>query len=178
MITRYTPNQEVGKIEDKIGFIIHGTQGNYGGAVKWLCTLPNNRNPVSYSSAHYVVSKGGEITKLAEEENITWHAGIVRNPTYRARLYLNRVGLIPKPFPTNDKNYTNPNKNFVGIECEWFTGERLTDPQLNAVVSIIKNSKIKNPIILSHSEVTDYKVDFGRDDNGMWNIQEILRRLR
>lgn len=172
-----TPNYESGNILDKIGFIIHGTQGKYKGAINWLCTPPNKRNPISYSSAHYVVSKKGEVTQLAAEKDITWHAGIVRNPTYRARLYLNRTGLIPKPLPINDKNYINPNKNFVGIECEWFTGEILTEEQIQAVTQIIKSSLIKNPIILSHSEVADYKVDFGRDAKGMWNIQEIIRRV-
>lgn len=178
MKTLYTPNITKGKIEDKIGFVIHGTLGAYNGAIEWLRTPPEKRNPISYSSAHYVVSKTGDITKLAEEADITWHAGTVRNPTYRARLNLPRNGIIPKPLPINDVNYKNPNTSFVGIECEWFQGERLTEAQIVAVCSIIKASKIKNPVILSHSEITDYKADFGRDEKGMWNVQEIIRRSK
>jgi len=174
MKIRYTPNKNVGRIEDKIGFVIHGTLGAYNGAIEWLCTPPEMRNPISYSSAHYVIKKDGEITKLAEEKDITWHAGIVRNPTYRARLYLPRNGIIPKPIPINNLNYKNPNTYFVGIECEWFQGEKLTDAQINAVVSIIKASQIKNPAILTHSEITDYKADFGVDPDGMINVQKII----
>jgi N-acetyl-anhydromuramyl-L-alanine amidase AmpD len=178
MKTIYTPNQNGGNIADKIGFVIHGTLGSYSGAINWLCTPPYKRNPISYSSAHYVISKTGETTKLAEEDAITWHAGIVRNPTYRARLYLPRNSFIPKPLPINNSSYKNPNNYFVGIECEWFEGERLTEAQIRAVVSIIKSSRIKNPIILSHSEITDYKADFGRSEAGMWNVQEIIRRSK
>lgn len=178
MKTLYTPNITKGNIADKIGFVIHGTLGAYEGAISWLRTPPEKRNPITYSSAHYVISKKGDITKLAEEADITWHAGIVRNPTYRARLYLPRNGVIPKPLPINNANYKNPNTYFVGIECEWFEGETLTEAQIQAVCSIIKASKIKNPVILTHSEITDYKADFGRDEKGMWNVQEIIRRLK
>lgn len=174
----YTPNRKIGYNTEKIGFVIHGTLGSYNGAVQWLRTIPKNRNPVSYSSAHYVVSKKGDITKLAEESDITWHAGIVRNPTYRARLHLPRNSIIPRPLPIDSAKYKNPNDYFIGIECEWFQGETLTEEQIVSVVSIIKASKIKNPVILSHSEITDYKADFGRDEKEMWNIQEIIRRAK
>lgn len=178
MRTIYTPNKSQGNIQDKIGFVIHGTLGSYSGAINWLITPPERRNPRTYSSAHYVISKGGDITKLAEENEITWHAGIVRNPTYRARLSLPRNSYIPKPLPINNASYKNPNTYFVGIECEWFEGERLTEAQIQSILSIIRSSRIKNPVILSHSEITDYKADFGRTDAGMWNVQEIIKRLK
>jgi N-acetyl-anhydromuramyl-L-alanine amidase AmpD len=156
----------------KIGYVLHGTQGSYAGAVNWLMTPANERPVLSYSSAHYVISKLGEVTQLATPEQVTWHAGNVVNPTWRARKYLPTKSGIPMLAP-----FKNPNDSFVGIECEWFTGEELTEAQYGAIINIIKSNNIANPIILSHSEICDYKQDFGRDAKGMFPVQEIIRRL-
>lgn len=157
----------------KIGFVLHGTQGSYAGAVNWLMTPANERPVLSYSSAHVVISKLGEITQLAKPEQVTWHAGIVRNPTWRARKYLPTLSGIPMVAP-----FKNPNDNFIGIECEWFTGDKITEAQYGSIVNYIKSVGIKDPVILSHSEICDYKPDFGRDANiGMFPIQEVIRRL-
>lgn len=158
----------------KIGFILHGTQGSYQGAINWLITKPERRPVMSYSSAHVVISKAGEITQLARPEQVTWHAGVVRNPTWRARKYLPTASGIPMVAP-----YKNPNDNFIGIELEWFTGDLVTEAQYGAVVNYIKSVGIKDPVILSHSEICDYKSDFGRDANvGMLPVQEVIRRLK
>ena len=156
----------------KIGFIIHGTAGNYEGAVNWLMTPAEKRPVLSYSSAHVVISKSGEITQLATPEQVTWHCGNISNPTWRARKYLPTKSGVPMLAP-----FKNPNDSFIGIECEWFVGDELTEAQYGAIINYIKNTNIKNPIILSHSEITDYKKDFGRDAKGMFVVQEIIRRL-
>lgn len=147
---RQTPNFDTKSIPDK-GFIIHGTLGNYQGAVEWLCTPANKRNPVSYSSAHYVVAKSGAVTQLADIKTRTWHAGVVSKPdTYAQQVLPKTLGV-----------YDNPNDHFIGIELEWFEGDVITIAQYNSVIDIIKKSGIINPIILTHSQVTSYKTDFG-----------------
>ena len=156
----------------KIGFIIHGTQGSYAGAVNWLMTPANDRPTLSYSSAHVVISKQGESTQLARPEQVTWHAGRISSPTWRARKYLPTKSGVPMVAP-----FKNPNDSFIGIECEWFVGDQLTEAQYGAIINYIKSTNIKNPVILSHSEVTDYKKDFGRDAKGMLPVEEITRRL-
>jgi N-acetyl-anhydromuramyl-L-alanine amidase AmpD len=168
---RQTPNVSNYNTK-KMGFIIHGTLGKYAGAVEWLCTKPEDRPTISYSSAHYVISKLGEVTQLATHEQVSWHAGTVANPTWRARKYLPTKTGIPMIAP-----FKNPNDSFIGIELEWFKGDKITEAQYGAVVNIIKSSGIDKPAVLSHSEVTDYKGDFGRDNAGMLPVQEILRRL-
>ena len=157
----------------KVGFILHGTVGAYNGAVEWLMTPPNKRPVISYSSAHYVISKLGEVTQLATNDQVTWHAGNVVNPTWRARKYLPTKSGVPMLAP-----FKNPNDSFIGIECEWFQGDVITEAQYGAIVNIIKSSGIKTPIILSHSEICDYKSDFGRDAKGMLPVQEIIRRIK
>ncbi len=156
----------------KIGFVLHGTLGNYEGACQWLITPPEKRPVISYSSAHYVISKLGEVTKLADIDKVTWHAGNVVNPTWRAKKYLPTKSGIPMLAP-----FKNPNDSFIGIECEWFQGDKITEAQYGAIINIIKSSGIDKPVILSHSEICDYKPDFGRDANGMLPVQEVLRRL-
>lgn len=172
MLTKITPNVSSYKTK-KIGFIIHGTLGSYNGAVNWLCTKPEDRPVLSYSSAHYVVSKLGEVTKLADELQVTWHAGVISNPTWRARKYMPTKSGIPLIAP-----FKNPNDSFVGIELEWFLGDKITEAQYGAIVNIVKSSDIKNPVILSHSEIAEYKKDFGRDAKGMLLIQEIIKKIK
>lgn len=153
----------------KIGYIIHGTLGKYEGAVEWLCTPPEKRPVLSYSSAHYVVAKDGRMVQLVADSDVSWHAGNVSNPTERAK------GLLPI---VNGK-FLNPNESFIGIELEWFVGDAITEKQFQVVTDIIKKGGIKNPILMCHKEVTDYKSDFQKSDGRIDSsvVQEIAKRL-
>lgn len=146
----------------KIGFIIHGTLGNYEGAVQWLCTPPESRPVVSYSSAHYVIAKDGRVSQLVQEKDVAWHAGNVSNPTEYAKKYL----------PIENGKILNPNESFIGIELEWFVNDAITEPQYQAISTLISGSGISNPVILCHKEVTDYKADFH-----LSLIEEVKKRL-
>lgn len=149
----------------KIGFIIHGTLGKYEGAVEWLCTPPEKRPVISYSSAHYVIAKDGRVSQLVDEKDVSWHAGNVTNPTRRAQSLL----------PLSNGKYLNPNESFIGIELEWLSPtDPITELQYQKVVEIIKNSGISNPVLLTHKEVTDYKSDFPVN---FGVVEEITRRL-
>lgn len=150
MEIKYTTNFTKGTIP-KIGFIIHGTLGNYDGAVNWLYQPCDSRAPLSYSSAHYVVAKDGRCTQLVKNEDVAWHAGVISNPDQYA------LKVLPK---TVFGTYKNPNESFIGIELEWFQGDKFTEAQITEVVRIIKESGIKDPILLTHKQVTDYKADF------------------
>ncbi len=48
--------------------VIHTVQGSYWGAISWF------QNPSANVSAHYVVSKGGEVTQMVENRYKAWHA--------------------------------------------------------------------------------------------------------
>ena len=163
---RQSPNFTPGKNEFKpIGFVIHGTAGAYEGAVDWLCTPPEKRVPVSYSSAHVVFAKDGRKIQLVKNSDISWHAGIVSNPTPDFK----------KTIPLG----ANPNSYYIGIENEWFVGEGLTEQQYANIVEYIISTGIKFPEIRLHSEITDYKADFktkdGKIDYSI--VNEIKRRL-
>jgi N-acetyl-anhydromuramyl-L-alanine amidase AmpD len=168
---RQTPNYTKGDGTPKIGFVIHGTAGNYDGAVDWLCTPPEKRNPISYSSAHAVFAKDGRVTQLVDNNDVSWHAGIMSNPTPEAK------AVLPKNLLRTIKN---PNLSFIGLELEWLgVGDTITEAQYANVVKYIFDSGIKDPIILCHSQITDYKSDFktaaGQIDLSITN--EIKRRI-
>jgi hypothetical protein len=146
----------------KIGYIIHGTLGNYDGAVQWLCTPPEKRPVVSYSSAHYVIAKDGRMTQLVQDSDVSWHAGNVSNPTQRA------ISLLP----VFAGKILNPNESFIGIELEWFVGDPITEAQFKCMSDIISKGGVQHPVILCHKEVTDYKSDFDTA-----TMTQILNRL-
>lgn len=49
--------------------VIHVAEGTYQGTISWF------QYPDAQASAHYVVSKTGEITAMVCDEDIAWHAG-------------------------------------------------------------------------------------------------------
>jgi len=145
----------------KIGFVIHGTLGKYEGAIDWLCTPPEKRPVLSYSSAHYVIAKDGRVTQLVDNADVSWHAGTISNPTRRAQSLL----------PMDKGRYLNPNESFIGIELEWLSPtDIVTENQYQTLIKVIKDSGIKNPIILCHKEIAEHKADFPNSKEIVDNI--------
>lgn len=143
-----SPNFTLGGIKP-IGFVIHGTIGAYDGAVNWLCTPSEKRNPISYSSAHFVIAKDGRAVQLVECTNQSWHAGTVSNPSVFAQSVL----------PKGPTGYKNPNESFIGIELEWFAGDDVTPAQYEKIMEIVEKVAIKNPIFIGHTDIASYKSD-------------------
>ena len=49
--------------------VLHSTEGGFAGAVSWLL------NRISRASAHFVVSRSGEMRQLVSVHRRAWHAG-------------------------------------------------------------------------------------------------------
>ena len=153
-----------------LGFVVHGTLGNFEGACTWLRTPASQRSDGTYSSAHFVIAKDGRINQLIDIKNRAWHAGTVSNPDKYAQSVLGKTIL---------GTYKNPNDSFIGIELEWFQGDLVTEQQYQAVVNIINQGTIKNPILLCHKQIASFKADFQNTD-GTINygvVDEIKKRL-
>jgi len=144
----YSPNFSIGKTQ-KIGFVLHGTLGNYEGAVRWLSMSKEQRGDGTESSAHYVIAKDGRCTQLVDQKQDAWHAGRVSNPSKYAQ------SVLPKSLGV----YKNPNASFIGIELEWFVGDTVTESQYQTCLEIIKNSGIKNPVLIGHTDIASFKSD-------------------
>lgn len=65
--TRLTPNRSARNGVKPRVIVLHSTEGAYDGAVSWLC------NSASQASAHVVVSKTGESTRLVPDAEKAWH---------------------------------------------------------------------------------------------------------
>lgn len=148
------------RVTKKLGFVLHGTLGNYGGSVDWLLF---NR-PEKPTSAHYVFAKDGRAIQLVKNEHVAYHCGTIQNPLPRAEQHLQKDPITGK--------YINPNEYLIGIEFEWFEGDTLTEAQYALLMQVVKDSGIHDPIFVDHHSVCDYKAD-----DMYFAVQEISNRL-
>ncbi len=112
--------------------VCHITEGSYEGACSWL------KNPNAQASAHFVVSRKGEITQLVDIRDTAWANGTSYTPS------------ITEKSTSTVVKYRNTNANFytVSIEHEGVyssTQGALTKEQEEATVFLIKHidSEIK-----------------------------------
>lgn len=94
-----TINHTVKASRNILGIVLHSMGGFQSGSIAWF------KNPQAQASAHFCISKSGEIVRTVEEKNIAWHAGIFDEP----------IAAWLKP---------NPNNVTIGIELE---DEKKTD---------------------------------------------------
>lgn len=132
-----SPNFREGRNGKKIITIVdHITAGLMPGCLNWLCS------PAAKASAHYLVTKAGEIYQLVKEGDTAWHAGFVNKPTWE--LY----------------DGTNPNSHTIGIEFECLQGGALTEPQYQAGLWLHKQlvTKYNIPVDTKHI-IGHYRID-------------------
>lgn len=134
IIQKKSPNQEEGRKGWKPDIIVcHITDGNFEGAVSWLC------NSASKASAHFVVSRKGEITQLVDLKNTGWANGTATNASDK-RYYGKSTLKSVRDRKTNANYYT------VSIETEGFsttTKGALTDIQKIAIIELIKHIRLE-----------------------------------
>lgn len=109
--------------------VSHITEGNYAGAVSWLC------NPQSQASSHFVVSKRGEITQLVPITESAWVNGTSTDISKNNHYSKSSLKLV------RDRK-TNANYYTIGIEHEGFSsqgGGKLTPEQFKATVWLHKH---------------------------------------
>jgi N-acetylmuramoyl-L-alanine amidase len=116
--------------------VIHHTEmSSSQAAIQRLC------DPLTKVSAHYVISKNGEVFQLVHESKRAWHAG---KSYWRGKEALN--------------------DNSIGIELDNDGKEKFTFPQMQSLLNlckgIIKRHSIKPCNIVGHSDIApDRKVD-------------------
>lgn len=129
-----SPNKYNGRngwIPDLI--VCHITEGNFEGAVSWLCKESTE------ASSHFVVAKDGRVVQLVPISDGSWCNG-TSNKVSDKRYYKNSTLDIVKERKTNANYYT------VTIEHEAFSKDNgaLTEEQTNATIELIKY--IKNEV--------------------------------
>ena len=137
VVWKPSPNFTKGRRGKKVIAIVnHITAGNYPGCLSWMC------NPKAQASAHYLVTKLGDIYQLVKDEDSSWHAGAVSKPNWR--LY----------------DGSNPNRYTIGIEHEALPGERLTEMQYQATLWLHKQLIARHGIPIDEDHIIGhYRID-------------------
>jgi N-acetylmuramoyl-L-alanine amidase len=89
--------------------VLHGTAGAFEGALRWL-TSPRSR-----VSAHFMVSRDGEVVQMVPVSDIAWHAG---RAYWHGERDINRIS--------------------IGIEMENLPGQDWTDAQLRKTADLCR----------------------------------------
>lgn len=153
---KQTPNIYKDRINKPEYIIIHAACGSYAGTVSWLT------NPNSEVSAHFVISKKGEITRLAKDNQSAWHCW----------------GLNTKSVGIEHEDATfikNPKtgKFFKVKDCtndgKWVTQE-LLDTSAQLVALLMKKHSISLDKVVGHDSLWIRKLNpkFAHQDPGVW----------
>ncbi len=130
IIWKPSPNFTKGRRGKKIIAIVnHITAGNYPGCLSWMC------NQKAQASAHYLVTKLGDIYQLVKDEDSSWHAGFANKPNWK--LY----------------DGSNPNYYTIGIEHECLSGGDLTEAQYQASLWLHKHLVKKHNISVDNNHI-------------------------
>lgn len=124
IIKKNSPNKMSRKGWKPDIIVSHITEGSYAGAVSWLC------NPKSGASAHFVVSKKGEITQLVDIREAAWCNGTSTDPKKNNHYSKSSLKIV------RDRK-TNANYYTISIEHEGFYKDgygALTPEQLEATI--------------------------------------------
>lgn len=149
------------------GIVIHSMVGTQAGSISWF------KNPDSDASAHYCISKSGEVVQCVLDEDFAWHAGNV------SAKYENMPFVLKDNW---DAGVKNPNFYTIGIELEdlgdvhW----NYPDKQMEALRDLIKflsgkyNIPLKRSHIIMHKEVDPARKS---DPIGNFSIDKLMIML-
>ena len=130
IIWKPSPNFTKGRRGKKIIAIVnHITAGSFPGCLNWM------RNPKAQASAHYLVTKLGDIYQLVKDEDSSWHAGFANKPNWK--FY----------------DGSNPNYYTIGIEHECLSGGDLTEAQYQASLWLHKHLVKKHNISVDNNHI-------------------------
>jgi N-acetylmuramoyl-L-alanine amidase len=115
--------------------VIHIIVGSQASADNWF------NNPAAQVSAHYSVSKRGEIHQYVDPEDTAFHAGIVVSPKW--------PGIEHKP----DGTFLNPNLYTLGIEHEGMPEDYWTAAMYDASSRLVRMLSDKYSIPLDPNHI-------------------------
>jgi len=105
-------------------------------------------------SYNYIIDQIGTIYEIVHYSNSAWHAGVIKSPTIKAKVFYGSL-----------KGSENPNRNSVGIAYVYPTDNRssLSDRMIDSTVRLLKAIGSQTAIrytadnIFAHVEVTSDK---------------------
>jgi len=105
-------------------------------------------------SYNYIIDSNGDVYELVHHSKSAWHAGVIKNPNLRSRVFYKTL-----------KGEDNPNRNSVGISYVYPEGDisLLNDKMIDSTVELIKEIGKETGVrynadnIFYHREVTSDK---------------------
>jgi N-acetylmuramoyl-L-alanine amidase len=135
--------------------VVHHTAGRFPGCAEWLC------NPASRVSAHYLITRAGEIFCLVPEYFAAWHAGRCH------WTYGNGI----KAWSAEIRNRS------IGLELEYYNSGDFTDTQMSATYKFCRDvlRRIEIPVenVLGHKEIAP-----GRKTDPAFDMDLFREKLR
>lgn len=119
-----------------VAIVTHIMEGSMAG------TMSHFNSPNSKASAHYGISKEGEIVQYVDEDDTAWHAGRVNKPTHPLVL---------------DRMPDSPNLYTIGIEHEGFTADEPTEKMIKASLWLMKDISSRHGFILSRRTLINHR---------------------
>ncbi len=119
--------------------VIHIIVGSQKNADDWF------NNPAAGVSAHFSVSKEGEIHQYVDPDDTAFHAGIVVSPTW--------AGIERRP----DGSFLNPNLYTLGIEHEGLPDDDWTDAMYDASSQLVRELANRYAIPLDANHVIHHR---------------------
>lgn len=115
--------------------VIHVTEGNAASVRSWF------NSPEARVSAHYMVTKAGEVVQFVDENDTAWHAGRVDHPT---------AEIV-------ERHGTNPNDWSIGIEHEGDGKHELAMAQRAASVELIRDICQRHQIPIDRTHIVGHR---------------------
>lgn len=130
-----SPNKSPRKNNQKPTWIVlHAMAGTYKGSIQWF------KNPTSKVSAHYLVSKEGEITCMVKPDLAAWHVKNFNSPS---------IGIEMEDVPTV-KGKANLKMNCL-TDPKWCTPTQL-DKVAELVATLMLRYKIPLERVIAHND--------------------------
>ena len=114
--------------------VVHIAEGSAAAVDSWF------RNPASQVSAHYLVTKAGELHQYVREEDQAWHAGRVDHPTW-----------------PNIIAGVNPNRYTIGIEHEGQDADAWPDAMYERSARLLAEIHCRWSIPLDRANVVGHR---------------------
>lgn len=136
--------------------VVHVMAGTMAGTDAWF------RNPDASVSAHYGVSKSGEVVQWVQDRDTAWHAGTMHKPT---------AALVKERAPLN------PNRYSIGIECEGTGKDEPTEAQMDALAKLVRQLADVHKIPLDRKHVVGHReIRADKACPGKIDVDEVVRR--
>lgn len=142
----------------KFGVQLHKTLGLMPDTLGWLT------NKKSYVSAHYLITKKGQIHQLVQLNRRSWSSGKIYKPSKRAKK------IMLKNFLT----YVKPSHYLIQVEFECLENETYTEEQYKSFVWLCYNVipfPVSHANLLTHQDTCSYKPNLEKER------REIVLRL-